>query len=150
MAPGMATDSGPPVSYRGAMSDGMTQAEADAFVAAWMEAWNSHDAGRIAAHYRDDVEYESPFVASLTPGGHGLVGRDAVRGYIEAALTRYPYLHFDAPMAVAVGAGSVSFVYRSVNDLLAVETLVLDDDHLVTRALCHYTAAPPVGSALGG
>jgi hypothetical protein len=106
-----------------------------------MDAWNSHDTDRIAAHYRADVEYESPFVARLAEGGR-LVGRDAVRSYIDAALGRYPDLHFDPPIVVAAGAGSVAFVYRSVDGLLAVETLGVDADGFVARALCHYCAAP--------
>jgi hypothetical protein len=32
----------------------------------------------------------------------------------------------------------VAFVYRSVNGLLAVETLVFDDTGVVARAYCHY------------
>ena len=43
----------------------LSESEADAFVAEWMEAWNSHDLERILGHYADDVEYSSPFIASL-------------------------------------------------------------------------------------
>jgi hypothetical protein len=41
----------------------------------------------------------------------------------------------------AVGADSVSLVYRSVDDLTAVETLRLDGDGRVSEALCHYRRA---------
>src|SRR5438128_494389 len=100
----------------------MTEAEADNFERSWMDAWNSHDATRIAAHYHDDVEYYSPFVARLAGEGK-LRGRAAVHDYIVAALDRYPDVHFGPEMRVASGAGSVSIMYRSVEDLLAIETL---------------------------
>jgi hypothetical protein len=115
----------------------MTEADADAFAEAWMDAWNSHDAARIAAHYHEDVEYHSPFVARIAGAG-SLRGRSAVEDYFAAALARYPDLHFGPALHVAAGAGSVSIVYRSVDNLLAIETLVLDDGGLVTRAHCHY------------
>jgi len=122
----------------------LTDAEADAFVADWMEAWNGHDLERILDHYADDVEYYSPFIAALAePGGPGsdgrLVGKGPVREYFAAALARYDDLHFDPPAHVAVGAGSVSFVYTSVKGMTAVETLVFaPGSRIVARAHCHY------------
>ena len=69
----------------------LSEPEADAFVAEWMEAWNSHDLDRILEHYADDVEYHSPFIAQVAePGGPGadgrLVGKEPVRAYFAAAL----------------------------------------------------------------
>jgi hypothetical protein len=117
----------------------VSEEEADRFVVDWMTAWNSHDVERILEHYADDVEYHSPFVAQLAGSSGYLAGKEALRPYISAALGRYPELHFDPPLHVAAGAGSVSFVYRSVNDLLAVETLVFaPGTSTVQRAYCHY------------
>ena len=124
----------------------LSEAEADAFVAEWMEAWNGHDLEAILGHYADDVEYYSPFIAQMAePGGAGadgrLVGKAAVRAYFADALGRFPELHFDPPMHVAVGSGSVCFVYRSIKDLTAVETLVFaPGTRTVARAHCHYRA----------
>ena len=94
-----------------------------------MDAWNAHDLDRILEHYADDVEYYSPFIAQMAePGGPGadgrLTGKAAVAGYFAAALERNPDLHFEPPTHVAVGAGSICFVYRSIKNLTAVETLV--------------------------
>ena len=114
-----------------------TTEEADAYVADWMAAWNSHDADRVAAHYGHEVEYHSPFVQRVT-GQRMLRGRAAVRDYVAGALERYPELHFRGAEQVALGVDSVSFSYRSVNELLAIETLVFGDDGLVARAHCHY------------
>jgi hypothetical protein len=122
----------------------LTEAEARAFVAEWMAAWNSHDVERILEHYADDVEYWSPFIAAMAqPGGPGadgrLIGKDQVRAYFSAALQKYSELHFDPPWHIAAGACSVSFVYRSVNNLTAVETLVFaPGSRIVARAHCHY------------
>ena len=120
------------------MDDLLTEADADEFVTSWLAGWNTHDVDAIAGHYADDVEYHSPFVTQMADGLGHLVGIQAVRTYIAAALQRFPELHFDPPWTVGVGARSLSMVYRSVNDLTAVETLVLDADRKVTLALCHY------------
>src|SRR5688572_1859504 len=119
----------------------ITAETAGPFVEAWFDAWNRHDVDAIVAHYAPDVEYFSPFVAALADPSGRLVGREAVAAYFRAALERYPDLHFDPPSHVATGAGSVAFVYRSVNNLVAVETLVLGDDGQVRQAFCHYTPA---------
>lgn len=123
----------------------LTADEAGDFVVQWMAAWNSHDVERILEHYADDVEYWSPFIAAMaepgSPGADGrLIGKDSVRAYFAAALGKYSELHFDPPMHIAAGAGSVSFVYGSVNDLTAVETLVFKPGtRVVARAHCHYS-----------
>jgi ketosteroid isomerase-like protein len=109
------------------------------FATAWFDAWNRHDVEAITSHYAADVEYYSPFVADLAGGSGRLEGLDAVTAYVRAALERFPDLHFEPPLHVAAGAGSVAFVYRSVNGLLAVETLVFDAAGKVCRAHCHYS-----------
>lgn len=123
------------------MTPTVTAETAAPFVAAWFDAWNRHDVDAVVAHYAPDVEYFSPFVAALADPSGRLQGREAVAAYFGAALERYPDLHFPPPTVVAPGAGSVSFVYRSVNNLVAVETLVLNAEGLVRQAFCHYTPA---------
>ncbi len=120
----------------------LSEVDAEGFARSWADAWDSHDAARIAAHYSEDVEYHSPFVARLT-GGDALQGRVAVEAYATAALARYPDLHFGPEITVATGAGSIALVYRSVDGLLAVETLVLDDAGLIAHAHCHYRSTVP-------
>ena len=117
-----------------------TEGEADEYAREWIEAWNSHDVDRVFAHYRDDVEYESPFVARLSPGQSRLTGGDAVRALIVSAFERFPDLHFTGPDFVALGAESVTIVYGSVEGRIAAETLVMDDSGQVTRVYCHYRA----------
>jgi nuclear transport factor 2 (NTF2) superfamily protein len=125
-----------------------TELDAKLFARSWVDAWNSHDPSRIAAHYSEDVEYHSPFVARLS-GGDALHGRTAVEEYAAAALARYPELCFGPEITVATGAGSIALVYRSVEDLLAVETLVFDKAGMVARAHCHYRSTAPSETAAG-
>ena len=119
----------------------MSEADADAFVTDWLNAWNAHDLDRITSHYHDDVEYHSPFVARLAGGRDHLQGKEAVRDYVASALARFPDLELGPIISVAPGASSVAAVYRSVEGLLAIETLVLDERGLVIRAHCHYRSA---------
>jgi hypothetical protein len=120
----------------------LSEAEADAFARDWAAAWNSHDADRIVGHYRHDIQYYSPFAARLgasTP----LSGRSGLRRYVAAALERYPSVQFGPDLVAAAGAGSIAIGYRSVDNLLAIETLAIDDHGLITLARCHYRQAPP-------
>jgi len=122
----------------------LSEREADAFVTEWMEAWNSHDLDRILEHYAEDVDYFSPFIAQMaepdSPGADGhLQGKAAVRAYFAAALEKNADLQFQPPTHVAVGAGSVCFVYTSIKNLTAVETLIFaPGSRIVARAHCHY------------
>jgi len=81
-----------------------------------MDAWNSHDLDRILGHYADDIEYHSPFIAQMAePGGPGadgrLVGQDQVRRTSPPPWPGTPISTSRRPFTVAVGSGSVSFVY---------------------------------------
>jgi ketosteroid isomerase-like protein len=120
------------------MSYFISELTADTLVKSWMAAWNAHDVDQIVAHYHADVEYHSPFIAQLAGKAGTLHGRTVLREYVTAALERYPTLHFDPPSMVAAGDGSIAFVYRSVNDRLAIETLVVDQLGRIVRAHCHY------------
>lgn len=64
----------------------MTEHEARAFAAEWIESWNGHDLERILAHYSEQVEYSSPFVAKLSGGPSGIIhGSGPLRDYIRKA-----------------------------------------------------------------
>ena len=122
------------------MSKTLTQEFADAFAAAWFEAWNSHDLDRILEHYAQDVVFSSPFAIEFT-GGKGTVdGKAALRKYWSKALANFPDLKFTPGYAVP-GISSISLVYTSVRDLRAVETMLFDDENLVCRVYCHYQPA---------
>ena len=108
------------------------------FAEEWVASWNSHDLERILSHYAEDVVYRSPFVAQLQGVPDGvLVGKPALRAYVQAGLQRYPELRFVGPRVFA-GAGSLVLEYESVNGLLAAETFVLDRDGRACQVFCHY------------
>ena len=90
------------------------------------------------AHYDEDVEYFSAFVAKLSDNKSGrLNGKENVRNYLQKGLEAYPDLHFILSN-VFVGVASVTLQYKSVNNLLAAEVFELNDRRLVKRVQCHY------------
>jgi len=116
----------------------LTRTEADELAGHWIKAWNDHDLERILAHYADDVVFSSPFIQTVGISGAGVVsGKEALRGYFTAALTRYPSLMFRL-QAVFCGIDSVTLLYESVNGLLAAETMILNERHEVSRVLAQY------------
>lgn len=120
------------------------ESPADVFAREWITAWNAHDVDRILEHYDEHVEFTSPFVSSVcgVPDGT-LRGKEALRGYFEAALSRYDDLHF-RDLSVFVGATSITVVYLSRvagTDRRAAETMVLEGGRAV-RVLCHYDSSP--------
>lgn len=115
------------------------QAERQArFAEQWFEAWNTHDLDAILAHYAEDVEFTSPFVARLAGDPSGtLRGKAALRDYFGRGLAVYPDLHFEL-LRVLTGVDSVTLYYRSVNGLHAAETMLVGADGLVKRVWAHY------------
>ena len=125
----------------------LTDAEADAFVAEWMEAWNSHDLERILGHYTEDVEVTSPLVeAVLGPGRLTVRGKPALRSYWGKALARYPELRFVLYRAYA-GSHSVVLHYQSVQGLVGAECMELDAQRRAFRVLAHYALGPDPAAA---
>lgn len=115
------------------------------FAAGWIEAWNSRDLERILRHYADDVEFTSPFVTQLTGDAAGcLRGKAALRDYFARGLKAYPELKFELQHVLG-GVDGCTLVYRSVNGLLAAETMTFDDAGLVRAAGVAYSS--PVGAA---
>jgi hypothetical protein len=112
--------------------------KANQFAEEWIEAWNNHDLNRIVAHYSDDIVFSSPFVASVGGVAAGaLCGREELRVYFKAALSKFPSLRFEL-RTVFYGTDALTIIYKSVNDLLAAETMVLSDDFLVKRVWAQY------------
>ena len=108
----------------------------------WIAAWNAHDLERILAHYSEDVELISPFVAKLTDQSEGVVrGKAALRDYFARGLQAFPTLRFDF-IRLYSGVRSCVLEYRSVNGLLSAELMEFDEHVKVRRVLAHYTAGP--------
>jgi catechol 2,3-dioxygenase-like lactoylglutathione lyase family enzyme len=116
----------------------MNQERALPFAEAWVDAWNRHDLERVLAHYAEDVEMTSPFIAEVTGDPRGSVrGKSALRAYWRAALARFPDLRFEL-IGVYAGVDGLVIHYKSVRGLLACEVLTLDAEGLVTKATAHH------------
>jgi mannose-6-phosphate isomerase-like protein (cupin superfamily) len=108
------------------------------FAEEWIAAWNAHDLERILSHYADAVEFQSPFISKLLGHAAGkLSGKAALRDHFARGLTAYPALRFEYIMLYP-GVNSCVLQYRSVNDLLASETMEFNNAGQISRALAHY------------
>jgi hypothetical protein len=58
--------------------------------------------------------------------------------FVWQALAAYPKLHFQLYSALP-GISSVIIHYKSVKDLTAAETMILDSGGKVARVYCHYS-----------
>jgi hypothetical protein len=119
----------------------MSTNDYDAFTHNWITAWNTHDLERILAHYSDDVELVSPFVAKLTGGEESVVrGKTALREHFSRGLKAFPALRFDL-IRVYEGVRSCVVEYSSVDGLRTAELMEFNHEGKVRRVLAHYTSA---------
>jgi len=111
------------------------------FAKEWVAAWNAHDLPRILAHYRDDFVMSSPIIAQIAGEPSGvLTGKAAVGAYWQAALARFPDLHFSLH-ELCRGADSLVIIYNRNGGGTAAEVFYFDADGLVSRAAAHYLVA---------
>lgn len=116
----------------------ITRDEAQKFAQKWVEAWNSHDLERVLSHYTDDFEMSSPFIVGFTGELSGMLrGKAQVSAYWQAALQRFPDLHFEL-LEVFTCVNSISIYYKAVLGKLATEVLFFDENGYVYKALAHY------------
>jgi ketosteroid isomerase-like protein len=112
--------------------------DAKSFAREWVEAWNSHDLGRILSHYADDFQMTSPFIAQLMNEPTGTIkGTENVRAYWAKALERIPDLHFDL-IEVLTSVDSITIYYHAVLGKRAAEVLFFDENGKVIRGIAHY------------
>jgi hypothetical protein len=115
------------------------QAFAEHFAADWVEAWNTHDLGRVLAHYAEDFEMSSPYIIQIAgePGGK-LKGKAAVGAYWKKALELVPDLKFSL-ISVLSGVDSITLYYKGARGRLVAEVLHFGADGKVVKAFAHYT-----------
>jgi ketosteroid isomerase-like protein len=105
----------------------------------WLDAWNNHDLEEILSHYAEEIELTSPFVAKLTGNFvKSLQGKEALRDYFARGLENYPDLKF-VPLQILIGVDSIVIYYRSVQDLLAAEFMLVNEAGLITKIVAHYS-----------
>jgi hypothetical protein len=117
----------------------MEKGFAEHFADEWIAAWNSHDLGRIMAHYEDNFEMSSPIIVALAgePSGK-LRGKTAVGAYWAKALQKAPGLRFEL-VTVLAGVDSVTIYYNGHRGLCA-EVLHFSPSGKVRAAFAHYAA----------
>ena len=114
------------------------RAFAERFAHDWIAAWNSHDLGRILAHYAEDFEFASPKIVELMGESSGrLCGKRAIRPYWAKALARTPDLKFELLTALA-GIDSVVLYYKGAHGRLAAEVFEFDNGGVVRKSAAHY------------
>lgn len=119
----------------------LTQQNALAIAHDWLKAWNDHDLDAILSHYAENVDFTSPLIAKLM--GHPqsrIQGKAKLREYFAKGLAAYPDLKF-TPLQLLVGFNSLVIYYRSVNDLLSAEFMMINSDGLVSHVNAHYSSA---------
>jgi ketosteroid isomerase-like protein len=119
-----------------------TQLTASEIAQDWLDSWNRHDLDPIMSHYAEDVELTSPFVAQITGDPAGMVkGKAALQAYFAKGLTTYPDLRFEL-LQIFTGVNSFVLYYRSINNTLAAELMVLNSQGQVVKVMAHYCPDP--------
>ncbi len=108
------------------------------FAHAWISAWNQHDLDQIMTHYAETIEFSSPLLLKLLGKDTPIQGKQALADYFAKGLAAYPDLQFELVQTLA-GVNSLVLYYRSVQDQMAAEFMVLNAAGLVERAVAHYS-----------
>ncbi len=118
----------------------MIQAEwAREFAKDWIEAWNSHNLGRILSHYSNDVEVSSPLVVERLDRADGVVrGKDSLREYWSPSMSMEPPLEFEL-LDVLVGLNQLTLYCRSAGRKVVAETLSIDASGKATRGFVQWS-----------
>jgi hypothetical protein len=115
----------------------LTKEFADNFCAEWIAAWNSHNLANILAHYSDDFEMSSPYIAQIGAEPSGVLkGKQAIAEYWSKALSRNPTLHFEHH-ATLIGTESLVIYYRGARGM-AAEIFFFETTGKVYKAAAHY------------
>ncbi len=115
--------------------------DANNFAHDWVEAWNSHDLGRILAHYDDDVTVISPRAKIVLGVDDGTVrGKPALGDYIGAALKKIPDLRFTLTRVFS-GVNSAVIEFTTSDGRHGAEFMDFGPEGHVTRVVAHYAAA---------
>jgi hypothetical protein len=109
------------------------------FAKSWIDAWNRHDLDAVLAHFSDDFQFSSPLIHQIAgePSGQ-LSGKEAVRAYWQAGLSRLPGLHFEL-VDVLVGVGCLTILYQGHRGLSA-EVFNFGADGRAVRGQALYAA----------
>ncbi len=109
-----------------------------AFVEQWIADWNSRNIDKILSHYSEDIEITTPMINMSGIGKDGkLKGKANVEKYWSEALKKFPDLKFEF-IDFTVGVDCVTVFYKSVMDMVAMETMWFDSEGKVIRMNACY------------
>jgi SnoaL-like domain len=109
----------------------------------WEEGWNGQDVETIMAPFAPDVVFSSPGISMLTgdPAKTTIEGYDALRAYIEGALSRTSGVHYTL-QAKYVGSDSIVLVYTcglpGGTPKHGADLMRVGPDRKVVEWRCHY------------
>ena len=110
---------------------------AHGFANDWIDSWNTHDLGRILAHYADEVNLISPVALKLT-GDSAVRGKAALREYFAKGLNAYPDLRFDL-IDTLFGIETIVLCYRNnVRGNKTAEVLHFNASGKITHVWANY------------
>jgi ketosteroid isomerase-like protein len=116
----------------------MTDCDATAFAATWIDAWNRHDLERILSHYARDVVFISPIARQLTGSGR-ITGIESLREYWGKGLRSFPDLKFKL-LQVLRGDDCLTILYRNQRGQHVAETVEFGIDGRVVRSYACYSS----------
>ena len=91
----------------------MTDAAAQQFARAWIQAWNRRDAEAVLAHYAEEAVFVSP-KAERFVGKARIEGKPALRAYWQAALAQIQSIEFKLDAALwSARSETLTVVYEA-------------------------------------
>ena len=109
----------------------------------WEEGWNGSDIDTIMTPFARDVVFSSPGISMLSgdPAKKTIEGYDALRAYIEGALSRSPGIRYRLG-ATYVGTDSIVLVYdcglAGGDQKRGADLMRVGRDGKVVEWRCHY------------
>jgi ketosteroid isomerase-like protein len=110
----------------------------------WRDGWNDRDVDLIMVPFADDVVFSSPGVAMMTgdPSRSTVEGAQALRSYVEGALTKSPADLTYVLRDTYVGTDSIVITYScelpAGTQKLGSDLMRVRDDGEVVEWRCHY------------
>ena len=129
----------------------MSDASAQQFARAWVDAWNRRDAEAVLAHYAEDAVFISP-KAERFVGSARVQGKAALRAYWQTALSQIHTLEFELEEAIWSGRSqTLTVVYQAAFQgqapTRAVEILRFYADKIVRGEALYGASAEPSARA---
>lgn len=117
----------------------ITKQFAEDFAAEWIAAWNSHDVDRVLAHYTTDFTINSPTALAVMPESGGFIaGKENIRSYWLAALSKAPNLAFEL-YGLFIGVNGISLHYvNTATNKAVIEVMNFNEDLKVVQVLVYH------------